>query len=90
MPPLLLSQAFPSSPVVSHCWPEEGEVAHSSQMLWPCGRALDISSGHLWKVPGGHLSRGWEEGAWPSLSSDGRAQALGCLCDAIFLSDQLC
>ena len=76
MPPLLLSQAFPSSPVVFNRWPEEGEFAHSSQTLWPCGWALDISAGHLWEVPGGRLSCGWEEGAWPSLSSDGRAQAL--------------
>lgn len=89
-PPLLLSQAFASSPVVSHRWPAEGEFAHSSQTLWPCGWALDISSGHFWEVPGGHLSRGGEEGAQPSLNSDGRVQALDCLRDAIFLFDQLC
>ena len=53
------------------------------------GGASGISGGDFLEVPGGHLSHGWEEGMQPSRSCDETAQALGCLCDAVFLSDQL-
>lgn len=48
------------------------------------GGASDVSGGDFLEVPGGRLSHSWEEGVQPSRSCDKTAQALGCLCDAVF------